>query len=72
MKKKEEHPNLVDYDAVLDERYGKPGTPERDAWEKEALTFFGLHDDGKTKERGTFSIRRVPKPKSPRSLAAAI
>ncbi len=33
--------NLVrDYDAVLDAKYGKPGTPERQQFEEEAYAFY--------------------------------
>ena len=31
--------NLNSYDAVLDERYGKPGTPERDQFRREAYAY---------------------------------
>ncbi len=31
---------LRDYDAVLNEKYGKPGTPEREAFRAEAEAFY--------------------------------
>ncbi len=38
-----EHVNdrqIRDYDAVLDAKYGKPGTPERERFEEEAYAFY--------------------------------
>ena len=38
-----EHDNdhmIRDYDAVLDEKYGAPGTPEREEFEEEAFAFY--------------------------------
>lgn len=32
--------HLTDYDAVLDARYGKEGSPERQAFEEEAKAFY--------------------------------
>ena len=31
--------NLNSYDAILNERYGKPGTPERDQFRREAFAY---------------------------------
>lgn len=36
----QKNPNLIDYDAVLDARYGKEGSPERIAFEEEARAFY--------------------------------
>ncbi|MDR1779141.1 MAG: hypothetical protein LBR50_00225 [Tannerella sp.] len=62
---------LKDIDAELDAEFGKEGTPEREAFHKAALTFFGLDDDRVTKERGKLTISRVPEPKPRRHIAAA-
>lgn len=38
---------IRDYDAVLDDLYGKEGTPERESFEEEAYAFYSgqiLHD----------------------------
>lgn len=32
--------HLTDYDAILDARYGKEGTPERQAFEEKAKAFY--------------------------------
>ena len=34
---------IVDYDTVLDQEFGKPGTPEREAAEREAFDFYTSH-----------------------------
>lgn len=31
---------LVDYSAVLEQKYGKPGTPERNRFDEEAYAFY--------------------------------
>jgi len=62
---------LNDIDAELDAEFGKEGSPERATFHKAALTFFGLDDDGVTKERGKLTICRVPESKPRRSVAAA-
>lgn len=32
--------NITDYDAILDSRYGKEGSPEREQFEEEAKAFY--------------------------------
>jgi ribosome-binding protein aMBF1 (putative translation factor) len=53
MQKKEHENNhqLVDYDAVLDAKFGKAGTPERLAAEERAFAFFAgqLIEDARKK-----------------------
>jgi hypothetical protein len=62
---------LNDIDAELDAEFGKEGTHEREVFHKAALTFFGLDDDGVTKERGKLTISRVPETKPYREVVAA-
>ncbi|MDR2844352.1 MAG: helix-turn-helix domain-containing protein [Candidatus Symbiothrix sp.] len=44
---------IVDYDAVLDNKFGKVGTPEREAFRKEAYTYYMgqmIHDARKSEK----------------------
>jgi DNA-binding XRE family transcriptional regulator len=51
-----EHVNnhqLIDYDAVLDSKFGKVGTPEREAFRREAYAYYMgqiLHDARKSEK----------------------
>lgn len=58
--KRDMHTNnhkIVDYDAVLDEKYGAVGTPEREQFEEEALKFYSDWGDGMTTEEYADMLR---------------
>ena len=59
----QERNDIMSVDAMMDERYGKVGTPEREAFRKEAYAYcVGQISDARKREKVTqqVSARRSP------------
>lgn len=54
----QERNDIGSFDAILDEKYGKPGTPERDAFHREAYSYCvgQIILDARKQERMTQSV----------------
>ena len=50
----ENKPELIDFDKILDDKYGKAGTAEREEFHKKAFSYIWLHGEGSLLELPTF------------------
>jgi hypothetical protein len=52
---------IVDYSAVMAAKYGEIGSPERNAFECEALAAFEIEDSSKVRKRVTSPVDKFSK-----------